>query len=116
MPREREKDFFQFLGKEHSFHIIVCHFQFLKVHPISRIRNEMAVRNCIIYYNKTKRIEKIESEKDGKNTLTTFTYDANNHLKKMVVSIMVNGVESVVATEFLRLQKSDKVTDSLFEF
>ena len=70
----------------------------------------------IYYNNKAKRIEKIESEKDGKNTLTTFTYDANNHLKKMVVSVMVNGVESVVATEFLRLQKSDKVTDSLFEF
>ena len=36
--------------------------------------------------------------------------------KKMVVSVMVNGVESVVTSEFLRLQKSDKVPDSLFDF
>ena len=70
-----------------------------------------------IYYNqKLKRIEKVESIKDVANTLTTFSYDANNKIKKMEVSVIVNGQESVVTTEFLRMQKSDKVPNKLFEF
>ena len=70
-----------------------------------------------LYYNsKLKRIEKIESVKDRADVLTTFTYDANNTMKKMTVSVMVNGIESVVTTEILRMQKSDKVSDRLFEF
>ncbi len=70
-----------------------------------------------MYYDKKmKRIEKIESVKERANTLTIFTYDANNKMKKMVVSVIVNGVESIVTTEFLRMQKSDKISDSLFEF
>ena len=70
-----------------------------------------------LYYNsKLKRIEKIESVKDRADVLTTFTYDANNNMKKMTVSVMVNGIESVVTTEILRMQKSDKVSDRLFEF
>lgn len=69
-----------------------------------------------VYYNsKTKRIEKVEAVKDRTNTQTTFTYDASNRLKKMAVSVMVNGTESVVTTEILRMRKSDKVPDSLFE-
>lgn len=36
--------------------------------------------------------------------------------KKMEVSVIVNGQESVLTTEFLRMQKSDKVPDKLFEF
>lgn len=69
-----------------------------------------------VYYNsKTKRIEKVEAVKDRVNTLTTFTYDAGNRLKKMAVSVMVKGTESVVTTEILRMRKSDKVPDSLFE-
>ena len=58
----------------------------------------------------------MEAVKDKANTLTTFTYDANNKVKKMMVSVMVNGIESVVTTEILRMQKSDKVSDRLFEF
>ena len=70
-----------------------------------------------IYYNKKKnRIEKIETVKGRANTLTTFAYDANNKMKKMEVSVIVNGHESVVTTEFLRMQKSDKVPEALFEF
>lgn len=69
-----------------------------------------------VYYNsKTKHIEKIEAVKDRANTQTTFTYDASNKLKKMAVSVMVNGTESVITTEILRMQKSDKIPDSLFE-
>ena len=68
------------------------------------------------YNSKLKRIEKVEAVKDKANTLTTFTYDANNKVKKMMVSVMVNGIESVVTTEILRMQKSDKVSDRLFEF
>ena len=33
----------------------------------------------------------------------------------MAVSVMVNETESVVTTEILRMRKSDKVPDSLFE-
>ena len=68
------------------------------------------------YNNKMKRIEKIESVKDKANTLTTFSYDANNKMKKMEVSVIVNGRESVVITDILRMQKSDKVPDTLFDF
>lgn len=69
-----------------------------------------------VYYNsKTKRIEKVEAVKDRANTQTTFTYDASDKLKKMAVSVMVNGTESVITTEILRMQKSDKVPDSLFD-
>lgn len=71
----------------------------------------------IIYYDKKlKHITKVESKKDNINTLTTFTYDVNNKMKKMEVSVIVNGKESVVSTEILRMQKADKVSDSLFEF
>lgn len=70
----------------------------------------------LYYNNKMKRIEKIESEKNRANALTTFSYDANNKMKKMVVSVIVNGHESVVSTEILRMQKSDKVPDTLFDF
>ena len=69
-----------------------------------------------VYYNsKTKRIEKVEAVKDRANTQTTFTYDASDKLKKMTVSVMVNGTESVITTEILRMQKSDKIPDSLFD-
>ena len=70
----------------------------------------------LYYNNKMKRIEKIESVKDKANTLTTFSYDANNKMKKMEVSVIVNGRESVVITDILRMQKSDKVPDTLFDF
>lgn len=70
-----------------------------------------------LYYNsKLKRIEKIEAVKGKADVLTTFTYDANNNMKKMVVSVIINGVESTVTTEILRMQKSDKVPDRMFEF
>ena len=70
-----------------------------------------------VHYNKKmKRIEKIEAIKNGANTLTKFSYDANNNMKKMEVSVIVNGTESVVTTEILRMQKSDNVPDTMFEF
>lgn len=70
----------------------------------------------VYYNNKMKRIEKIEAVKDRANTLTTFSYDAYNKMKKMEVSVIVNGHESVVTTDILRMQKSDKVPDTLFDF
>lgn len=70
-----------------------------------------------LYYNhKRKRIEKIEAVKDQSSSLTTFSYDAANQMKKMEVSVSVNGVESLVTTEILRMRKSDKVPDGLFGF
>ena len=70
-----------------------------------------------VHYNKKmKRIEKIEAIKNGANMLTKFSYDANNKMKKMEVSAIVIGTESVVTTEILRMQKSDKVPDTVFDF
>ena len=70
-----------------------------------------------LYYNsKKKRIEKMESDKDSANSWTTFSYDVNNRIQKMETSVVVNGQESVVTTEILRMQKSDKIPNSLFDF
>ena len=71
----------------------------------------------VLYYDASKkRIEKIESNDAEKNTLTTFTYDAANNLKKMEVSVIVSGVETKVTTEILALRSSAKFPDKLFEF
>lgn len=71
----------------------------------------------VLYYDSAKkRIEKIESNDAEKNTLTTFTYDAMNELKKMEVSVIVSGIETKVTTEILALRSSAKFPDKLFEF
>ena len=71
----------------------------------------------VLYYDSAKkRIEKIESNDAAKNTLTTFSYDASNNLKKMEVSVIVSGVETKVTTEILALRSSTKFPDKLFEF
>ena len=71
----------------------------------------------ILYYDSAKkRIEKIESNDAEKNSLTTFTYDASDNLKKMEVSVIVSGVETKVTTEILALRSSAKFPDKLFEF
>ena len=70
-----------------------------------------------LYYDSAKkRIEKIESNDAEKNTLTTFTYDASDNLKKMEVSVIVSGIETKVTTEILALRSSAKFPDKLFEF
>ena len=70
-----------------------------------------------LYYDSAKkRIEKIESNDAEKNTLTTFTYDASDNLKKMEVSVIVSGIETNVTTEILALRSSAKFPDKLFEF
>lgn len=70
-----------------------------------------------LYYNsKKKRIEKLESEEDGKYALTTFEYDAENNLKKMKVDIDAEGVKTTVTTEILRIRNSKDFPDKLFEF
>ena len=71
----------------------------------------------VLYYDSAKkRIEKIESNDAEKNSLTTFTYDASDNLKKMEVSVIVSGVETKVTTEILALRSSAKFPDKLFEF
>lgn len=71
----------------------------------------------IMYYDsKINRIEKIENETDSQSTLTTFTYDANNNMKSMKMSVIVNGVETVVLVEILTLRHSKDFSDRLFEF
>jgi hypothetical protein len=71
----------------------------------------------VLYYDSAKkRIEKIESNDAEKNTLTTFTYDASDNLKKMEVSVIVSGIETKVTTEILALRSSAKFPDKLFDF
>ncbi len=71
----------------------------------------------VLYYDSAKkRIEQIENNDAEKNTLTTFTYDASNNLKKMEVSVIVSGIETKVTTEILALRSSAKFPDKLFEF
>lgn len=70
-----------------------------------------------LYYNsQKKRIEKLENNSAEKSVLTTFTYDAENNLKTMEVSVMVSGKETKVTTEILALRSSKKFLDKLFEF
>lgn len=82
----------------------------------TEIKSSFLKQRSIVNGKKMKVVEKIETIKDGANTLTTFSYDANNRMKKMEVSVIVNGHESVVTTDILRMQKSDKVPDTLFDF
>lgn len=73
--------------------------------------------NGTLYYDsKKKRIEKIENNDSEKSVLTTFSYDEGNNLKKMVVSVLVSGVETIVTTEILALRSSVNFPDKLFDF
>ena len=70
-----------------------------------------------LYYNsKYKRIEKMQTIKNNADVLTTFEYDANNKLKKMIVSVEVNGNETIVTTEIFKIRNSKDFPDRLFEF
>lgn len=70
-----------------------------------------------LYYNsKKKRIEKLESEENGKYALTTFEYDAENNLKKMKIDVDAEDVKTSVTTEILRIRSSKDFPDKLFEF
>lgn len=70
----------------------------------------------LFYNSKRNRIEKIHSVKDKANVLTTFEYDVNNNLKKMIVSVDVNGTETVVTTEIFKMRNSRNFPDRLFDF
>lgn len=70
-----------------------------------------------LYYNsKKKRIEKYESEDDGKYVLTTFEYDAENNLIRMKIDVDADGVKTSVVTEIIRMRSSKDFPDELFEF
>jgi len=73
-------------------------------------------KGTLYYDSAKKRIERIESNDAEKNTLTTFTYDASDNLKKMEVSVIISGIETKVTTEILALRSSAKFPDKLFEF
>ncbi|WP_407442800.1 hypothetical protein [Fibrobacter sp.] len=73
-------------------------------------------KGTLYYDSKKKRIEKMENEVGSQSTLTTFTYDTENNMKTMKVSIMKDGVETVVLTEILLLRHSRNFADRLFEF
>ena len=86
------------------------------VHVSGNLFSIVGAQGTLYYDSAKKIIEKIESNDAGKNTLTTFTYDAMNNLKKMEVSVIVSGIETKVVTEILALRSSEKFPDKLFEF
>ena len=73
-------------------------------------------KGTLYYDSKKKRIEKFENNDAEKSSLTTFTYDAENNLKTMEVSVIASGKETKVTTEILALRSSRKFPDKLFEF
>ena len=86
------------------------------VHVSGNLYSIAGDKGTLYYDSAKKRIEKIESNDAEKNTLTTFTYDASDNLKKMEVSVIVSGIETNVTTEILALRSSAKFPDKLFEF
>jgi len=86
------------------------------VHVSDNLYSIVGDKGTLYYDSAKKRIEKIESNDAEKNTLTTFTYDASDNLKKMEVSVIVSGIETKVTTEILALRSSAKFPDKLFEF
>ena len=86
------------------------------VHVSGNLYSIVSGKGTLYYDSAKKRIEKIESMDSEKNTLTTFTYDALDNLKKMEVSVIVSGIETKVTTEILALRSSAKFPDKLFEF
>ena len=86
------------------------------IHVSGNLYSITGAQGVLYYDSAKKRIEKIESMDSEKNTLTTFTYDASDNLKKMEVSVIVSGIETKVTTEILALRSSAKFPDKLFEF
>ena len=86
------------------------------VHVSGNLYSIAGDKGTLYYDSAKKRIEKIESNDAEKNTLTTFTYDASDNLKKMEVSVIISGIETKVTTEILALRSSAKFPDKLFEF
>lgn len=73
-------------------------------------------KGALYYDSKKKRIEKLENDDETSSTLTTFTYDTENNLKSMVISVLASGVETKITTEILALRSSKNFPDKLFEF
>lgn len=70
-----------------------------------------------LYYNpRKKRIERMEAFDAEKSVETEFAYDAANNPQKMTVRISVQGVETTMVTEILKLGHSKDFPDKLFEF
>ena len=86
------------------------------VHVSGNLYSIAGDKGTLYYDSAKKRIEKIESNDAENNTLTTFTYDASDNLKKMEVSVIVSGIETKVTTEILALRSSAKFPDKLFDF
>jgi hypothetical protein len=73
-------------------------------------------KGTLYYDSKKNRIEKMENETGPQFTLTTFTYDLNNNMKTMRISVIVDSVETEVLVEILTLRHSKDFSDHLFEF
>lgn len=73
-------------------------------------------KGTLYYDSKKNRIEKMENETGPQSTLTSFTYDLNNNMKTMRISVIVDSVETEVLVEILTLRHSKDFSDHLFEF
>lgn len=74
------------------------------------------LKGVLYYDSKKKHIEKLENSNEASSTLTMFTYDAENNLKTIEVSVLASGVETRITTEVLALRSSKNFPDKLFEF
>lgn len=73
-------------------------------------------KGTLYYDSKKNRIEKMENKAGPQSTLTSFTYDLNNNMKTMRISVIVDSVETEVLVEILTLRHSKDFSDHLFEF
>ena len=73
-------------------------------------------KGTLYYDSKKKRIDKMEAEDLEKSTSTEFSYDAENNLKTMTIRVSVQGIETTIVTEILKLRHSRDFPDRLFEF
>ncbi|PBC74481.1 hypothetical protein [Fibrobacter intestinalis] len=73
-------------------------------------------KGSLFYNSKKKRIEKYASEEDGKSMLTTFEYDVENNLSRMIIDVDADGVKTSVVTKIIRMRSSKDFPDVLFEF
>ena len=73
-------------------------------------------KGTLYYDSKKKRIDKMEAEDLEKSTSTEFSCDAENNQKTMTIRVSVQGIETTIVTEILKLRHSRDFPDRLFEF
>ena len=71
----------------------------------------------VLYYDfKKKRFDSLEYADSASSVSTDFSYDTENNLKTMTVSVDAYGIKTSAVTEILILRRPEKFPDRLFEF